>query len=92
MKLKIIGKCGSLNQFVRKVKNSKGQIVLYPKVKGQRNPNNPRHWAWNLTWKDKVDDKFISRSTNVPPGRVSQVKAMILENLDISEIQAFLKR
>jgi hypothetical protein len=92
MKLKITGKCGSLNQFIRKVKNSKGKIVEYPKVKGSRNINNYRDWAWSLTWKDKIDDRFISRSMNVNPDRVARVKTMILESVDIKEIQAFLKQ
>ena len=91
MKLTVQGKSGSLNQFVRKIINPKGDIVEYPKVRGTRNIDNPHHWAWNFTWKDKVDAKFISRSINVPPALVAEVKAMILENIAITQIQAFLK-
>ena len=91
MKLTVQNKSGSLNQFVRQCVNPKGDIIKYPKVKGTRNINNSRHWAWNLTWKDKVNGKFISRSINVSPNQVAQVKAMILENAAINDIQAFLK-
>lgn len=92
MKLTITGKSGSLNQFIRKVKNSKGEIVCYPKVKGTRDVDNYRHWAWSITWKDKVDGKFVSRSMNVASKSVDRVKSMILASVDINEIQAFLRQ
>lgn len=92
MRLTIKGKSGSLNQFIRKVKNSKGEIVCYPKIKGSRSINNYRHWAWSITWKDKIDGRFVSRSINVAPKSVDQVKNMILGSVDIKEIQAFLKQ
>jgi len=91
MKLTIAGKSGSLHQFVRKVKNSKGQVVLYPKIKGSRNINKPQHWQWQITWKDKVDDRFVSQSMRVPPAKANIVKKMILQSLDIKEIQTFLR-
>jgi hypothetical protein len=92
MRLTITGKSGSLNQFVRKVKNTKGEVVCYPKVKGSRNVDNYNHWAWLLTWKDKIDGQFKSRSMSVTPKHVAEVKRMILASVDINEIQAFLKQ
>ena len=55
MRLTMKGKNGSLNQFTQKVKNKHGEIIEYPKVNGIRDPNNPKHWRWKLTWKEKID-------------------------------------
>jgi hypothetical protein len=43
MRLTMKGKNGSLNQFTQKVTNKKGEVVEYPKVKGIRDPDNPKH-------------------------------------------------
>jgi hypothetical protein len=36
---------GSLNQFVA---TNKKTGITYPKVNGDRDPNNPDHWRWNF--------------------------------------------
>jgi hypothetical protein len=92
VKLKITQKSGSLHQFIRRVKNAKGKIVEYPKVTGIRDINNPKHWEWQLTWREKVDDRWCSRCIRVKPSQVKKVKQSILENFSLSEIQAFLTR
>jgi hypothetical protein len=91
VKLTIRGRSGSLHQFVRKKKNIKGQIVEYPKVNGPRNPKNVNHWEWQLSWKEKIDDRWITGSLRVPPAKANKVEQMILATLDITEIQAFIK-
>jgi hypothetical protein len=92
MKIKITEKSGSLHQFVKKVKNRKGQVVEYPKVDGIRNINNVNHWEWHLTWHEKVDDRWKSRCARVKPKHVKRVKELILANAVISEILAVLNR
>lgn len=91
MKLSTKGKTGSLHQFIRKVKNKKGEILYYPKVTSERDINNPLHWEFQLTWRDKVDGVFKSRCIRVLPKKANRVKALIVRGVDISEIQRFLQ-
>jgi hypothetical protein len=92
MKLKITNKSGSLHQFVKKIKNRKGQIVEYPKVTGIRDENNVKHWEWQLTWREKAEDRSISHCIRVKPKQVKKVRELILANVPVSEIQAFLSQ
>jgi hypothetical protein len=92
MRLKITQKSGSLHQFVKKIKNRKGQIVEYPKVDGIRNVDNVKHWEWHLTWREKIDDRWGSRCIRIKPKHVKKVKALILSNAVLSEILAVLER
>jgi hypothetical protein len=61
MRLTTTGANGSLHQFTQKVKNKRGEIVEYPKVRGDRDPNNLLHWQFQVTWKEKIDGKWKSR-------------------------------
>lgn len=90
MRLTIRGAHGSLHQFTQKVKNKHGEIVEYPKIKGDRDPNNPRHWQWQVTWKEKIDNKWRSRCLSVPPPKLAWVKKAIAQSYGIKEIQDFL--
>jgi hypothetical protein len=51
VRLTIRGNQGSLHQFTQKVTNKHGEVVEYPKVRGTRDPDNPKHWRWQVTWK-----------------------------------------
>jgi hypothetical protein len=91
MRLTLKGKNGSLHQFTQKVKNKRGEIVEYPKVRGgERSADNVRHWKWKLSYKDKVDSKWVTRCLTVPPTKVARVKRAIAENLGIDKIREFL--
>lgn len=90
MKLTIVGKSGSLHQFIREVKNKKGIILKYPKVAGRRNPNNPAHYEWQWTYKTKIGDIQESTCIRVHPTKALETKKLILEHASISQIEAFL--
>ena len=90
MRLTMKGKNGSLNQFTQKVKNKHGEIIEYPKVNGIRDPNNPKHWRWKLTWKEKIDDRWLTRGLLVQPSQVTKVQKSIAGNVGIEEIWEFL--
>jgi hypothetical protein len=90
MRLTTRGANGSLHQFVQKVKNKQGQIVEYPKVKGDRDPNNPLQWQFQVTWKEKIDGKWKSRCRSVPPKKAAWVKNAIAQGYGIEQIQEFL--
>ena len=53
---RIPGRSGTLYQRTKKKRLKTGKIVEYPLVEGSRNPDNVRHWFWQLTWKEKTDD------------------------------------
>ena len=90
MRLTTRGKHGSLHQFTQKVMNKSGEVVEYPKVRGNRDPHNPQHWKWQITWKENVDGKWQSRCRIVPHRQVRWVQKAISESLGIDAIRAFL--
>jgi hypothetical protein len=90
MRLTMRGKYGSLHQFTQKVTNKCGEVVEYPKVSGERDPYNPKHWKWQVTWKEKIDDKWRTRCLFVTPRKVGWVKRAIAQSVDIKQIQEFL--
>lgn len=90
MRLTMKGKNGSLNQFTQKVKNKHGDVIEYPKVNGIRDPDNPKHWRWKLTWKEKIDSRWLTRGLPVKPSQVAKVKKSIAGNVGIDEIREFL--
>jgi hypothetical protein len=98
MRLTTKGRCGSLHQFTQKVTNKHGETVEYPKVRGERNPDNPKHWKWQITWKEKIDGKWRTRCSFakrplwgiVPAAKVSWVKKAIAQSVVIERIQEFL--
>ncbi|AFY96851.1 hypothetical protein [Chamaesiphon minutus] len=90
MRLTMKGKNGSLNQFTQKVKNKHGDVIEYPKVNGIRDPNNSKHWRWKLTWKEKIDNRWLTRGLRVKPSQVAKVQKSIARNVGIEEIREFL--
>jgi hypothetical protein len=90
MRLTTTGANGSLHQFTQKVKNKRGEIVEYPKVRGDRDPNNLLHWQFQVTWKEKIDGKWKSRCRSVPPKKAAWVKKAIAQGYGIKKIQEFL--
>jgi lysyl-tRNA synthetase class I len=90
VRLTIKGKNGSLNQYTQKVRNKRGEVVEYPKVRGERDPDNPKHWQWKLTWKESVDGRWVTRGINVKPTQVAKVRKYIAQNAGIHQIGRFL--
>jgi hypothetical protein len=84
VKLTVVGKSGSLHQFIRKQKNKKGVILYYPKVIGSRKVSNPFDWEWQWSYKGKTI------CVRVHPSKAIEVKELILKRSSISQIQAFL--
>ncbi|MCC5611895.1 hypothetical protein LC612_35475 [Nostoc sp. CHAB 5834] len=42
---------GCLYQYLETKKLLDGKTVSYPRVIGERDPNNPFHWRWAFNWK-----------------------------------------
>jgi hypothetical protein len=86
MRLTARGVSGSLHQFTQKVTNKQGETVEYPKVKGTRNPNNVKHWKFQISWKEKVDGRWRTRCRKISSHKVTTVKQQILAGEDITRI------
>ncbi|MCY7337950.1 MAG: hypothetical protein LH613_17350 [Chamaesiphon sp.] len=92
MRLTMRGKNGSLNQFTQKVKNKSGEVIEYPKINGIRDPDNPQHWRWHFTYKGKdKDGKYRTHTLSVRPQQVEAIKVLILGNVQLEAILAYLK-
>jgi len=90
MRLTMKGKNGSLDRFTQKVKNKSGEVIEYPKINGIRDPDNPKHWRWKLSWKEKVNERWITRGLHVKPSQVAKVKKLIVGNAGIDTIRELL--
>jgi hypothetical protein len=82
---------GSLYPYLsdRKLKN--GIIASYPRVEGQRDPNNPDHWYWAYSFEEKVGDNWRNRSLPVPKFRVATLRQMIADGMSVEAIKALIK-
>jgi hypothetical protein len=77
---------GSLSAYTRTLKGK-----TYPLISGERDPQNPDHWNWQFTFKQRTaDGKLRSRSFSVPRSQVDGVRKMIREVQAIADILAFL--
>jgi hypothetical protein len=79
---------GSLNQFVA---TNKKTGTTYPKVNGDRDPNNPNHWRWNYTYKLPTSDGgFITKSVSVHRKLLPQVISAVTTGDSIDSILGLL--
>jgi hypothetical protein len=68
-----------------------GQIKEYPLVLGERDPQNVRHWFWQLTYKEKQPSgKYKSRTVSVASEQVAAVRVLIAGNVDLELIISYL--
>jgi hypothetical protein len=77
---------GSLYSFIQNKKNKSGQVLTYPKVEGQRDRNNDRHWFWAYCYDEKTDDGWKSRKRSVPVEKLALVRKAIADNKPIDKI------
>ncbi|WP_242058183.1 MULTISPECIES: hypothetical protein [Nostoc] len=48
-------------------RNCELRIGLYPRVIGERDPNNPKQWRWGYNWEEKVKGVWKGRSIGLIP-------------------------
>jgi hypothetical protein len=85
------GNSGSLCQFVQVKKSKAGKLTEYTKVNGERDRRNIDHYFWCYTFKQKVQDKFLTRSKSVPRSKVPTVRDLIAKSTPTAEILIFLE-
>jgi hypothetical protein len=89
---RIQGRSGTLCQRTKQKKLKSGEIKEYPLVSGNRDPQNIDHWFWNLTYKEKDEDgKYRTHTASVRAQQVEAVKVLILGNVELEVILAYLK-
>jgi DNA (cytosine-5)-methyltransferase 1 len=84
---------GCLYRYLESKKLQDGSTVYYPRVIGERDPNNPKHWRWGFNWKQKINSVWKGRSIgSIPYGAIPLIRAMQFQGATTEEIIAFIKR
>lgn len=83
---------GSLYPYLDPKTLKDGTKVHYPRVIGERDPDNVKHWRWGYCWEEKIDGDWKNRSIAVPIGAVSLVIGLQNNNCSVDEIISFVKR
>ncbi|ODH01318.1 DNA methyltransferase [Nostoc sp. KVJ20] len=84
---------GCLYQYLETKKLLDGETVSYPRVIGERDPNNPFHWRWAFNWKDKINGAWKGKSIgSIPPGAVTMIRTLQQERATRENIIAFIKK
>jgi DNA (cytosine-5)-methyltransferase 1 len=84
---------GCLYPYLEKKKLLDGSIVFYPRVIGQRDPDNPIQWRWGFNWEERVDGLWKGRSIgSIPPGAVPMIRLMQQQGAIREDIIAFIKK
>ena len=84
---------GCLYQYLETKKLLDGETVSYPRVIGERDPNNPFHWRWAFNWKEKINGAWKGKSIgSIPPGAVTMIRTLQQERATRENIIAFIKK
>jgi hypothetical protein len=84
---------GCLYKYIENKKLKNGTIASYPRVIGDRKPDNPTHWRWGFNWEQKIDGEWKGRSIgSVPVGVIALIQSMQNEGVPLEEIIGFIKR
>ncbi|WP_341532179.1 hypothetical protein WKK05_40175 (plasmid) [Nostoc sp. UHCC 0302] len=84
---------GCLYPYIETKKLLDGSKVFYPRVIGERDPNNPECWRWGFNWKEKHNGVWKGRSIgSIPPGAVPMIRLMQQQGATREDIIAFIKR
>ncbi|MEA5603812.1 DNA cytosine methyltransferase [Nostoc sp. UHCC 0252] len=84
---------GCLYQYLETKKLLDGKTVSYPRVIGERDPNNPFHWRWAFNWKEKINGAWKGKSIgSIPPGAVPMIRTLQQERATRENIIAFIKK
>jgi DNA (cytosine-5)-methyltransferase 1 len=84
---------GCLYPYLETKKLHNGTTAFYPRVIGERNPNNPHHWRWGYNWKEKHNGIWKSRSIgSIPCGAIPMIQQLQCQGASRNEIVAFIKK
>ncbi|AVH66269.1 DNA cytosine methyltransferase [Nostoc sp. 'Peltigera membranacea cyanobiont' N6] len=84
---------GCLYPYLETKKLLDGSNVFYPRVIGERDPNNPFCWRWAFNWKEKHNGVWKGKSIgSIPPGAVPMIRTLQQQGATREDIIAFIKR
>ncbi|MBW4458171.1 MAG: DNA cytosine methyltransferase [Nostoc indistinguendum CM1-VF10] len=84
---------GCLYQYLETKKLLDEETVSYPRVIGERDPNNPEDWRWAFNWKEKINGAWKSKSIgSIPPGAVTMIRTLQQQRATRESIIAFIKK
>jgi DNA (cytosine-5)-methyltransferase 1 len=84
---------GCLYQYLETKKLLHGETVSYPRVIGERDPNNPEDWRWAFNWKEKINGAWKGKSIgSIPPGAVPMIRTLQQQGATRENIITFIKK
>lgn len=84
---------GCLYPYLETKKLLDGSNVFYPRVIGERDPNNPFCWRWGFNCQEKHNGVWKSKSIgSIPPGAVPMIRTLQQEGATREDIIVFIKR
>ena len=82
-----------LYQYLETKKLLDGETASYPRIIGERDPNNPFHWRWGFNWKEKINGVWKGRSIgSIPPGAVPMIRTLQQQGAAREDIITFIKK
>ncbi|BDA71722.1 hypothetical protein CAL7716_058880 [Calothrix sp. PCC 7716] len=83
---------GRLYPYTKDKTLKSGVVASYPRVTGERDPNNLEHWYWGYSYEVLENGKWKGRSLSVPRSKVAPIQAMIDSHKTVSEIKSFIEK
>lgn len=87
---------GWLEQYTKNKKLKNGMIATYPRVEGERDPNNPKHWYWAYRYEEKKENAksnngYVTRAVSLPRNEVHAVQLAISCGASVEKILSFIR-
>lgn len=87
---------GWLERYTKTKKLKGGAIATYPRVEGEREPNNSEHWYWAYRWEEKrdtakSDNGYVTRAVSLPKNKVEAVQLAIARRWSQKKILSFIQ-
>ncbi|MBD2731915.1 DNA cytosine methyltransferase [Nostoc sp. FACHB-892] len=84
---------GCLYPYLETKKLLDGSNVFYPRMIGERDPNDPFCWRWGFNWKEKHNGVWKGKSIgSIPPGAVHMIRTLQQQGATKEDIIAFIKK
>lgn len=84
---------GCLYPYLETKKLLDGSNVFYPRVIGERDPNDPFCWQWGFNCQEKHNGVWKGKSiASIPPGAVPMIQTLQQQGATRENIIAFIKK
>jgi hypothetical protein len=87
---------GWLEHYTKEKKLKSGASASYPRVDGERDPENPEHWYWAYRYEEKregakSDNGYVTRAVSLPQCKVEAVRLAIARQWSVEKILQFVR-